>query len=41
MDLKIDVSNPNAITYITQELGFTILGGIRLDGLDRLPLKDL
>ena len=33
---KIDVSNPNAITYITEELGFTILGGIRMDGLDRL-----
>lgn len=41
MDLKIDVSNPNTITYITEELGFKILGGIRLDGLDRLPLKDL
>lgn len=36
MSLKIDISNPNAITYITEELGFTILGGIRLDGLDRL-----
>ena len=36
MTLKIDISNPNAITYITEELGFTILGGIRLDGLDRL-----
>ncbi|MEO6453518.1 MAG: hypothetical protein ABIN97_05565, partial [Ginsengibacter sp.] len=36
MDLKIDTTNPNAITYITEELGFTILGGIRLDGLDRL-----
>jgi hypothetical protein len=36
MDLKIDISNPNAITYITEELGFTILGGIRMDGLDRL-----
>jgi len=35
-DLKIDISNPNAITYITEELGFTILGGIRMDGLDRL-----
>lgn len=35
-DLKITVSNPNAITYCTDELGFTILGGIRLDGLDRL-----
>jgi hypothetical protein len=35
-DFKIDSSNPNAITYITEELGFTILGGIRMDGLDRL-----
>ena len=35
-DLKIDISNPNAITYCTDELGFTILGGIRMDGLDRL-----
>lgn len=33
---KIDSSNPNAITYCTEELGFTILGGIRMDGLDRL-----
>jgi len=36
MDLKINVSNPNAITYTTEETGFTILGGIRMDGLDRL-----
>lgn len=36
IDFKLDTSNPNAITYITDELGFTILGGIRLDGLDRL-----
>ena len=36
MNLKIDTSNPNTITYITEELGFTILGGIRMDGLDRL-----
>jgi hypothetical protein len=35
-DFKIDISNANAITYCTDELGFTILGGIRLDGLDRL-----
>jgi len=35
-DTKLDISNPNAITYCTEELGFTILGGIRLDGLDRL-----
>ena len=36
MELKINISNPNAITYTTEELGFTILGGIRMDGLDRL-----
>jgi predicted transcriptional regulator len=36
MELKIDTTNPNAITYCTEELGFTILGGIRMDGLDRL-----
>ncbi len=35
-DLKIDTTNANAITYVTDELGFTILGGVRLDGLDRL-----
>jgi ABC-type dipeptide/oligopeptide/nickel transport system ATPase component len=32
----LDTANPNAITYCTDELGFTILGGIRMDGLDRL-----
>ncbi len=32
----IDVNNPDAITYITDELRFIILGGIRLEGLDRL-----
>lgn len=36
MAAQIDISNPNTITYITEELGFTILGGIRMDGLDRL-----
>jgi hypothetical protein len=36
MDLKIDITNPEAITYITNEIGYTILGGIRLEGLDRL-----
>ncbi len=35
-EIKLDITNPNAITYITEELGFTILGGIRMDGLDRL-----
>lgn len=33
---QIDTTNPDAIIYNTEELGFTILGGIRLDGLDRL-----
>ncbi len=32
----IDINNPDAISYITDELRFTILGGIRLEGLDRL-----
>ena len=36
MAVQIDTTNPNTITYITEELGFTILGGIRMDGLDRL-----
>jgi predicted transcriptional regulator len=36
MELKINAANPEAITYQTEELGFTILGGIRIDGLDRL-----
>jgi hypothetical protein len=35
-ELKINVANSEAITYQTEELGFTILGGIRIDGLDRL-----
>src|SRR6201996_1005389 len=32
----IDTTNPDAITYETDELTFTILGSIRLEGLDRL-----
>src|ERR1700739_2291468 len=32
----IDASHPDAITYSTDELKFTILGGIRLEGLERL-----
>jgi hypothetical protein len=32
----INTANPEAITYQTDELGFTILGGIRLEGLDRM-----
>lgn len=33
---QLNTTNSEAITYNTEELGFTILGGIRLDGLDRL-----
>ena len=33
---QLNYNNPEAITYVTEELGFTILGGIRIDGLDRL-----
>lgn len=33
---SINTTNPEAITYTTEELGYTILGGIRLEGLDRL-----
>jgi predicted transcriptional regulator len=36
MDLKINTTNPEAITYQTEEISYTILGGIRLEGLDRL-----
>lgn len=32
---KINVANPEAISYTTEELGFTVLG-LRLDGLDRM-----
>lgn len=36
MELSINVSNPEAIIYTTEEMCYTILGGIRLEGLDRL-----
>jgi len=36
MGPTIDTTKPDAITYQTDELVFTILGGIRLEGLDRL-----
>ncbi len=32
----INTTNPEAITYQTEELLFTVLGGIKLEGLDRL-----
>ena len=34
--IKINTNNSESITYQTQELEFTILGGIKLEGLDRL-----
>ncbi len=33
---QINITNPEAITYNTEEIAYTILGGIRLEGLDRL-----
>lgn len=35
-DFKISVANPEAITYRSEEIAYTVLGGIRLEGLDRL-----
>jgi hypothetical protein len=32
----LNTTNPEAMGYATEELRFTVLGGIRLDGLDRL-----
>lgn len=32
----INTTNPDAIAYSTEEIRYTILGGIRLEGLDRL-----
>ncbi len=37
-ELKINTGNPEDITYTTEEIAYTILGGIRLDGLGRLRL---
>ena len=36
MEQKINVANAEAITYSTEEIGYTILGGIKIEGLDRL-----
>ena len=36
MEQRINTTNPEAITYQTEETCYTILGGIRLEGLDRL-----
>lgn len=36
MQQSINTANPEAITYQTEEIAYTILGGIRLEGLDRL-----
>ena len=34
--VELNTSNPESITYTTEGLSFTILGGIKLEGLDRL-----
>ena len=36
MDYKLNVASADALTYTSEEIGYTILGGIRLEGLDRL-----
>ena len=36
MQQSINTTNPEAISYHTEETCYTILGGIRLEGLDRL-----
>jgi len=36
MQQSINTTNPEAIAYPTEEITYTILGGIRLEGLDRL-----
>ncbi len=33
---QLNTENPEAIIYNTEELSFTVLGGIRLEGLDRM-----
>lgn len=33
---NLNTETPEAITYNTEELSFTVLGGIRLEGLDRM-----
>src|SRR4030095_6919756 len=36
---RINTTNPEAITYTSEAIAYTILGGIRLEGLDRLRVK--
>lgn len=36
MSSQLNTQNPEAITYESEELRFTVLGGIRLEGLDRM-----
>jgi predicted transcriptional regulator len=36
MEQRLNTTNPEAMTYQTEEIAYTILGGIRLEGLDRL-----
>jgi predicted transcriptional regulator len=36
MEIKLNTEKHEHITYNTEELGFTVLGGVRLEGLDRM-----
>lgn len=36
--IQLNTTNPEAISYTTAEMGYTVLGGIRLEGLDRLRI---
>lgn len=34
--MKLNTTNPNCFTYKTDELLIELLGGVRVDGLDRM-----
>jgi predicted transcriptional regulator len=36
MEQRLNTTNPEAMTWHSEEIAYTILGGIRLEGLDRL-----
>ena len=38
MEIKLNTTDAEAISYTTEETGYTVLGGIRLKGLDRLRI---
>ena len=36
MSMELNTTNPNCFTYETEELMIELLGGVRIDGLDRM-----